>query len=249
MKEKVFKVLIVDDEQEACLLLRSLLSEIKNVEVVGEAYNVEKALYLLVEHYPDLILLDINMPGKTGMELMKLIRSRNIDVPVVFITAFEEYTVEAIRHGIYDLLLKPVDPEELYHVIEKYKRMGNKDLPSQLMQMLNSIRENSKIKINSNHSYVLINPLEIIYCTSKDGYSHIYLSNGKTEISNTSMVMIEKKVKAFNFHRLGRSVLINLDYIRTVNKNTGSCTLKANNMSWEIQASNHSLKELLTNYA
>lgn len=247
MEENRFKVLIVDDEPEALTLLRSLLSELDDVHVVGEASNAEKALYMLVEHYPSLIFMDINMPGKTGMELVQLIRKRNVEVPVVFVSAYKDYAIEAIRSEVYDFLLKPVCREELAAMIQKYKRMGKKGLPGKVMEVLASIKEDSKIRINSNHSYILINPVEIVYCASEEGYTHIYLSNGRTEISNTSLTKIEEKVKGHNFFRLGRSVIINQEYIWSINKSSNSCVLRANENSWEIVSSHKSIKNLLTN--
>ncbi|NQU54393.1 MAG: response regulator transcription factor [Bacteroidetes bacterium] len=247
MQEHLFKVLIVDDEPEARKLLRSLLSEINHIKVVGEAKNAENALFQLVDHYPNLILMDINMPGKSGMELVQLIRKRNIDVPVVFISAYEKYAIEAIRSEVYDFLLKPVERCKLKKIIEKYQRMNSRDLPAKLMEVLDSIKDESKIRINSKHSYVLLNPREIVYCTSENGYTTIYLTNGKTEISNTSLIQIKNKVEKHNFHRLGRSFLINLDYIRSVNKSTNKCILNNDGNSWEVFASHKSIKELLVN--
>jgi YesN/AraC family two-component response regulator len=103
MDKKDFNVLIVDDEPEARFLLSSLLSEIKNVRI-GEADNAEKALYYLVEHYPNLVFLDINLPDKSGIELVKLLRKRNVDVPVVFVSANKEFALEAIRNEVYDFI-------------------------------------------------------------------------------------------------------------------------------------------------
>lgn len=247
MEENLFKILIVDDEPEARKLLRSLLGEINNVTISGEAENAEKALFLLVEHYPNLILMDINMPGASGMDLVKLIRKRNIDVPVVFISAYEQFAVEAIRSGVYDFLLKPVDRTELKNLVEKYQRINSKDLPAKLMEVLNSINENSKIRINSRHSYILLDPKEIAYCSSEDGYTSIHLTNGKTEISNSSLTILEQKVEGHNFYRLGRSHLINQDYIRSVNKSSNKCILCSNGFSWEIPSSHNSIKEFLEN--
>ncbi|MDB4582473.1 LytTR family DNA-binding domain-containing protein [Draconibacterium sp.] len=247
MDKKEFNVLIVDDEPEARFLLSSLLSEIKNVRVIGEADNAEKALYYLVEHYPNLLILDINLPDKSGIELVKLLRKRNVDVPVVFVSAYKEFAIEAIRNEVYDFILKPVDRNELKKVIEKYQRLDKKDLPAKLMEVLNSIKENSQIRLNSNNSYILINPLEIVYCESEDGYTKMYLSNGKTEISNSSLSQIENKIKNFDFYRLGRSILLNKNHIRAINKSTNKCVLTTNETSWEISASRKSIKELLMN--
>jgi len=247
MDNNFFKVLIVDDELEARYLLRSLLSSINGVSVVGEAENAEKALYLLVQHYPNLILMDINMPGKTGMELVQLIRKRNIDVPVVFISAFEEYAIKAIRNGVFEFLLKPVDRNDLGKIISKYQRLNNKDLPEKVMEMLNSIQEETKIRINSKNSYILVNPSEIVYCATEERYSNIYLSNGQTEISSTPLTQIEDKLKGFNFYRLGRSVLINQNFIRTISKLSNKCVLNFNEKEWVVEASRKSINSLIDN--
>lgn len=252
MDESIFKVLIVDDEQEARKLLRALLSSINSVRVVGEAENAEQALYQLVDHYPNLIFMDINMPGKSGMELVQLIRKRNIDIPVVFISAYEEYAINSIRNGVFDFLLKPVDRTDLGKIISKYRRLNKKDLASKLSEMLNSIKEETKIRINSRNSYILINPNEIVYCASEDRYTSIYLTNGKTEISTAPLTQIEAKVGAYNFFRLNRSLLINQDYIRTINKTANKCLLKYNGYEWIIEVSRNSINSLLAksfNYA
>lgn len=247
MDENQFKVLIVDDEPEARSLLCSLLSSLNSVKVVGEAENVEKAMYLLVEHYPNLIFLDINMPGKTGVELVALMRERNVNVPVVFISAHSEFAIEAIRNEVYDFLLKPVDKKDLQKIVSKYQRLNSKDLPGKLMEILQSISEDSKIQINSKHSYILVNPSEIVYCRADKGSTTIFLNNGKKEVSNGTLTQIESKVKAYNFYRLGRSVLINQTYIREIIKKSNKCILKHNELEWVIEAPKHSIRNLLVN--
>jgi len=245
--KKTFKILIVDDEPEARNLLKSLLQEIRNVEVVGEAGYAEQALYNLVEFYPDLILMDINMPGKSGMDLIQLIRTRNVDVPVVFVSAYKKYAIQSIKNEVYDFLLKPVSRDELQEVIEKYRRKNEKDLPQRLAAILNSIKEDSKIRINSRYSYVLIDPCEIVYCQTDDGYTIIQLSNGKQEVASATLSQLEEMLKNWNFYKLSRSVLINLDYVRKVDKSDDICMLKSENQKWEIHTSRRGINDLLEN--
>lgn len=246
-EKKTFKVLIVDDEPEARLLLNSLLEEIRYVEVVGQACHAEEALYLLIEHYPDLILMDINMPGKSGIDLIQLIRKRNVDVPVVFVSAYKEYAVQSIKSGVYDFLLKPVDREELKGIIEKYRRLNERDLAGRLMEVLENIRENSKIRINSRYSYILIDPSEIIYCQTDEGYTILFLANGKEEVASATLSQIEVMVEKWNFYKLSRSVLINLDYVRKIDKSNDTCLLKSDSNIWEIKTSHKAINELLEN--
>lgn len=247
-KNEKFKVLIVDDEPEALELLKALLTDNKNVEVVVTASNAEEAMYLMIEHYPNLMLLDINLPGKNGMDLIEIIRKRNVDIPVVFISAYSEYALRSIRNQVYDFLLKPVSPKELNDIIEKYCRLNKKDLPGKLMSVLNSIKEDSKIRINSRYSYVLVDPAEIVYCEAEDGYTIIHLTNGKTEVANSALSLIEAMVYNRNFFRLGRSLLINMEYVRNINKSDDNCTLKFGENLWKVKASHTAIKELLTHF-
>jgi len=247
MDRNEFSVLIVDDEPEARSLLKSLLSEIKNVRVIGEADTAEKALYYLVEHYPQLVFLDLSMPGKSGIEFIQLLQNRNVDVSIVIVSAYKKYAVEALRNGVYDFILKPVDPNDLRRVTEKHQRLDKKSMPAKLMEVLNSIKEESKIRISSKHSYILLNPDEIVYCESNEGYTNIYLTNGKTEVSNTSLSQIENKIKNYDFFRLGRSILINKNHVRAINKTTNKCILRINETNYEINTSRKSINELLMN--
>ena len=242
-----FKILIVDDEPEARLLLKSLLAEIPYVEVAGQASHAEEALYLMIEHYPDLILMDINMPGKSGMELIQLIRKRNVDVPVVFISAYKEFAVQSIKNEVYDFLLKPVDRKELKEVVDKYRRRNERDLPRRLMEVLDNIREDSKIRINSRYSYILIDPSEIVFCQTDGGYTIIYLTNGREEVASATLSQIEKMVEKWNFYKLSRSILINQDYIRQVDKSNDKCILKSHSHTWDLSVPHKSVTELLIN--
>jgi two-component system LytT family response regulator len=247
-----YKVLIVDDELAARSLLKSLLEEMENVEVVAEASNAVSAMYKLVENYPNLILLDINMPEISGLDFVRLLRKANIDIPVIFVSAYKKYALEAIRSGVYDFLLKPVDREDLKELILKYQTQNYKDLSSKMTQVLSSIKEDTKIRINSRHSYILVKPTEILYCEADGGYTNIFLSNGKVEVSNSTLSHVEQKLQLFNFFRLGRSYLVNKEYVRSVKKSSKICVLENEGKKWEIRSSQKSIKEFLLkgfNYA
>lgn len=251
-ENSIFKVLIVDDEPDSVALLRSLLEEVRNVEIVGEANHFEQAIYLIIDHLPNLVFLDINMPGKSGVDLKNLMNKRMMDVQIVFVSAHKEYAIEAIRCGVYDFLLKPVDRDELKAVVEKYRKLNHQLFQGKVADMVSSFPEEIKIRINSRHSYILVNPSEIVYCQTYGGYTYIYLSNGKMETSSSTLSQLEPMVDRWNFFRLGRSFLINLDYVSQIDKSTNKCILKSNSNTWEVKSSQTAIKELLTsnfNYA
>lgn len=244
-ENRVLKVVIADDEPDARNLLRSSLGEIGNVELVGEAKHSEEAFYLISEKMPDVVLLDVNMPGKSGLELTHLLNKRMVDIPLIFISGHKEYAVEAIRQGVYDFLLKPVSTDELKKVLDKYRLVDHRSFPDKIAEIIKQIPDEVSIKFNTPDSYVFYNPSEIVYCRSRDGFVNIYLANGKEELTTMSLSQIAEKVADLNFFRLGRSLLVNLDYVRAIDKSADSCLLKSDTSSWEVTSSHQAIKEML----
>ena len=245
VENKILKVIIADDEPDAVLLLRSLLLQIGNVEIVAEAGNAEDAFFQILDNLPDLVLLDIHLPRNSGIDLAVLLRRRMVDVPVVFISAYKEFALQAIRNGVYDFLLKPIAFEDLKGIIGKYRRVNHSSFSGRLADMVYSIPEEVKIRINSRYSYILVNPSEIVYCRSHDGYTYIYLANGKKEVASSSLKQMELLVERWNFFRLGRSLLINQEYIRYIDKSANKCVLKSDSYQWELHSSRSAIKDLL----
>ena len=105
--EEVLKILLVDDEPEARELLRYMLLEKKGISIVGAAGNVDEALQLMQNEHPHLVLLDIQMPGKDGFNFIEQIQ-RSAEKPgIIFVTAYEHYAIQAIRHSVFDISLNP----------------------------------------------------------------------------------------------------------------------------------------------
>ena len=116
----MIRCVIVEDEEMARKVLKSLLSQYcKDVMVCAEADNVDSGKAVIEAFHPDLVFLDIEMPGGSGFKLLSSIE--NIDFEVVFTTAYEQFAIKAIRHAALDYLLKPIDPKELVAAVEKVK--------------------------------------------------------------------------------------------------------------------------------
>ena len=142
--EKPLRLVIVDDSPEALDLLENLLCDIKYVEITGRALNASEAKKLILRSNPDLILLDIQMPEKSGFDLIKELKELSIDINVIFITAHNEYAIKAIKAAAFDYLLKPVDQSELLESIQRFKQNIKKELPSKIDLLISKL-ENNKI--------------------------------------------------------------------------------------------------------
>ena len=118
----VIRTVVVDDERPARNELCFLLEQLEEVDVVGQASNGIDAMDVIREQKPDLVLLDIQMPGRTGFEVTRELLVREVDTQIVFVTAYDQYAIEAFEVNAVDYLLKPVEARRLQQSIERVKR-------------------------------------------------------------------------------------------------------------------------------
>jgi len=244
MDSDTLKVLIVDDEKDARLLIRHYLKSIPQVGTIEESENVEDALFKTVYFGPDLIFLDIMMPGRNGAELMELIEKRKLPSHVVVVSGVENSAISAIKNGVYDFILKPVSKENLKKFIDKFMEKRDAGLDEKLTRILKQIDDGQKIRLSSINSYVLINPDEIVYCEAEGSYTNIYLENGTKELANNYLGMIEKSLSGLRFFRLSRSYLINLNRLLKINRGDYTCILAAGKKKIRIKGSKKQLRIL-----
>jgi two-component system LytT family response regulator/two-component system response regulator LytT len=124
------RTVIVDDEQLAREELCFQLERVGGVDVVGQAKNGVEALRVIEDHEPDLILLDVQMPGLTGFEVARRLVDKRVDAQIVFVTAFDQYALEAFEVNAVDYLLKPVEPKRLEQAIDRVRRRVTTDRPA-----------------------------------------------------------------------------------------------------------------------
>jgi two-component system, LytTR family, response regulator len=236
--------MIVDDEPEARDLLRMLIDPIDGVEVVCEADNVDAAAECFREHLPDLILLDIQMPRKNGFELVRMLRSEGHDPGYIFVTAYDEFAIQALRISAFDYLLKPVDPHDLSDAILRFStRKAASRLFDPIDKLLGHLHENRTIKLNTRCGFLLIDPGEIIYCQADGNYTVIHLTGGRKETVSCNLGRLEESLPDNGFFRISRSVLVNLDFLVRLNTRSGTCTLEAG-LSVELKVVRGRMAEL-----
>lgn len=219
---KDLKVVLVDDETLARKKLRELLSVYPNLEIIGEAKNGEEAVEIIEKSDPDLVFLDIQMPGLTGFEVItKLTRKPYI----VFQTAYDEYALKAFETSAIDYLLKPVDRERLQLTINKIMGMEQQKSAingkiDKLLSFLNNgeaeehLLKYFRIKTGDNIFFVKIE--DIVYFEADNKYSILHTKDDNHLINDT-LSDLEHKLPP-NFIRVHRSFIINMDFLKKLKK-------------------------------
>lgn len=210
------KAIIVDDENKSRKLVARLLKEYcEDVNVVAEASNVTEAIEVIVKYAPDIVFLDIEMPGGGGFTLLEYFEG-TIPFDVIFITAYNEFAVRAFEFSAIDYLLKPINIKRLEKAIEKIRSKNRLKAQSNLFQVLrDNLNKNSfeTIALPLESGYAVIKTINIVYCKADRSYTTLYLKNGKTYVSSRGLSKIENLLQNFDFLRIHRSYLININEI------------------------------------
>jgi two-component system LytT family response regulator len=206
----VIRTLLVDDEQPARDRLRRLLAGSADVEIVGEAADGEQALELILETRPDLVLLDIQMPGCTGMEVAASLRSPRPHV--VFCTAFDQYAVDAFELHAVDYLLKPVNQARLEKAIERVRAGGPADAAIE-----RAVRATppTRFVAQRGRTYRVVPARDVLFFLSEDGLTKLQTAAEHYWVPPT-LNELEARVDARRFFRISRSAIVNLDVVQEI---------------------------------
>jgi two-component system, LytTR family, response regulator len=206
--KKRLRTIIVDDERLARKDLKSLLDENPDIEIIGEADNVENAIKVINEKDPDLIFLDIQMPGQSGFDLLEEI---DIKAKIIFVTAFDEYALKAFEVDAVDYLLKPVNPERLRTAIERVEKEGQ-TAPVIKRKMLYD--DMMFLYINNHMKFLKVK--SILCIQSAGDYSEVVTSSGQKGLVQKSMAEWEERLPENYFIRIHRSTIINMEHVTKV---------------------------------
>jgi len=170
-------ILVVDDDPPSRQLIEKYLHTIPGITLLPSASEAETALSAILEHNPDLVFLDVEMPGKSGFDLLEELRKLDLSPCIVFQTAYNQYAIEAIRHAAFDYLLKPVDKEDLLKVLSRYKgHCQQNSLQGKLDDLIRHLHEHQKIRFNTRHGFLMIDPCDILYCQADWSYTERWLT-------------------------------------------------------------------------
>jgi len=203
-----YRTLIIDDERLAREEVRRALEHYPEFTIIGEANNVEVAKVLVEKEQPDLIFLDIHMPGKSGFDLLEELGT----VPeVVFTTAYDQYAVQAFEVNALDYLVKPLREERFAKTIEKVKLEFKKQEEEQKVPLAS----HQKIFIKDGEKVYFIALAEVSLIESMDNYARLYFGDEKPMIKR-SLNQLEKRLDPDIFFRANRSQIINTEYIKEI---------------------------------
>ena len=237
----MIRTIIIDDEPSAINVLSTLLKKKcrEDVEVVATSTSPLTARALIEELKPDLVFLDIEMPGMTGIDLVRSFS--NPLFRVVFVTAHDDYAVEAFQLSAVNYLLKPVGPESVVKTIEKIKDEIRKNQSMteplhRLEAILNQhAKENeNKIGIAMSDKILFVNIAEIIYCEASSSYTNVYLKGDKKLVASKPLGDFEILLLNHRFFRIHHSYLINLNRIKEFQRHDGGYVVMENNEQLEV---------------
>jgi two-component system LytT family response regulator len=225
------KAILVDDEKNNLINLEQLLKTYcPDVAVVATAINAAEGKSAILQHRPELVFLDIQMPGKNGFELLQELNQ--YDFEVIFVTAHDQYAIQAVRFAAVDYLLKPVNIDELQAAVLRAatrSREKRKNLQLEnLIQLLQEQKEDHRIALTTLKETRFIRTTEIIRCESNNNYTIFYLAGGEKLTASRPIFEFEELLKSYGFIRCHQSHLVNRKYVKSWLKEDGGFLLLEN---------------------
>ena len=219
------QLIIIDDEPNAREAIENIVrSRCKHIQIAATAENVKSGLEAINKYNPDIVLLDIKMPDGTGFDLLK--RKKEIDFKVIFISAHDDYAVQAFKFSALDYLLKPVDEDELVAAIKKAETsIDQKNISVNLNTLYENLhahsKDSKKLILRSAECIDVVSIKDIVRCESEGSYTRIHLRDGRKIIVSKNLKEYEHLLGEYSFFRTHQSHLINTDYLESYKKADG----------------------------
>lgn len=217
------KAIIIDDEKRARISLSLLLQEYcPEVTIVAECENLPQGVKSIRKHQPDLVLLDIEMPGHSGLELLDFFDENEVNFSIIFTTAYNEYALKAFKFSAVDYLLKPIIPEELAEAIQRATKQ------KQRFENLITFKENlqheslTKIAVPSGNTLLFLDTSKIMYIKGEGAYSEVFCRDKTKHLVSRNLKNFEDILcPDSRFLRIHKSYIVNFNFVTAFNKSDG----------------------------
>lgn len=233
------RAIITDDEILSIGTLKKLLEmKCPQVSVVAECENADQTRQQIAALQPDVVFLDIAMPGKSGLTM--LAEMEPIDFEVIFVTAYDEYSMQAIHYSAVDYLLKPVDEQRLAEAVARAeKRLQQRRLSDTVQTLVYNLTQassaaNMKICIPTLKGFQVVAMNDIVCCEADNSYTNFFLTDGSRICSAKTLLDYELLLQASSFIRVHKSYLVNLQHIKEYRRGDGGTVTMNNGMEIEV---------------
>jgi two-component system, LytTR family, response regulator len=245
----MIKAVIIDDEKDSIDTLKwKLENYCPDVNVISSFEKPADGVSYLKKNPVDLLFLDIEMPMLTGFDVLEEL-GRDISFDIIFITAYDNFGIQAVKFSALDYLLKPVQNKELKEAIDKHLKKSQQKIPSeQIDLLLNNVQAERKgkrgrIALASKESIEFVDPNDIIVCEANSNYTNIYLVEGRKRVISKTLKDFEEMLLQFDFFRPHNSHLINLGRVKEFIRGDGGYLVMENKM--KIPVSKNRKEELM----
>ena len=237
----MLKALLVDDESNNLTSLEFLLHhDCKGIEVAGKAQSAVEAREWLESHFADVIFLDINMPGENGFQFLNSLESQNFKI--IFVTAYNEYALQAIKASAVDYLLKPVNIDELQKAVDKVKRSlnnpaaleQNQALLEYLLEIVKKKLPPKKIALPQLGSISFIEVDDMVSLQADSNYTIIHMKDMQKLVISKTLKDFEELLDENQFARIHKSYIVNLKYIKQYSTTDGGIVKMSDGNQWSI---------------
>ncbi|MFZ4462588.1 MAG: LytR/AlgR family response regulator transcription factor [Bacteroidales bacterium] len=248
----MISAVIIDDEELACDTLETMLNRyfIDKVRVLQKTNTVKDGVMAILKHKPDLVFLDIEMPGENGFKLFEYFKE--ISFSVVITTEHQSFAIDALKVAALDYILKPVKHIDLQHSISLYEKKVKKDLSQdkveRLFKLLNPFPDvRSRVAFPTFTGFQLEKIDSVIYCEADQNYTKIFTNRGDSFLVSKPISYIEGILPKDLFFRIHKSYLLNLNFIKSYNKKDGLFVELENGKLLEVASRrNHDFLKALT---
>lgn len=231
----MIRAIIIDDEFEGRNTIQNILNNFcENISVVGQAENVEEGVNLILRENPDVVFLDIKMPDGTGFDLLG--KLSDIDFQVIFVTAFDQYALKAIKFSALDYILKPVDPQQLIDAVNKIKEpaVNFELITNKISTLLRNKNGFERITLPTLEGFKFINIKDIVRCEADNNYTRFFLNSGDVILVTKTLKEYDETLSGMDFIRVHQSHLVNIKFVDRYLKGDGGTIVMADGSEVEV---------------
>lgn len=226
----LIKTILVDDERRLLDSLKMMLEKhCPELDIIACCQHSEEAIIQIKKMKPQLVFMDISMPGKNGFEVLNELKG--LDFKIIFVTAHNEFSIRAFKYSAVDYLLKPVDEEELILAVNKVeKSIGEEPKHMDLSALLHNItpgisNQNNKICLGTLTGFQVVLVSDIVYCKAEGNYTNFYLTDKKNILVSRPIIDFDNMLSENDFLRIHKSYMVNLHHIKEYRRGDGGTVI------------------------